>query len=546
MSVGDLLNDIAYYLMVALTYPGPLLVWAAMGFLPIVTNQVQACWLSSFPIYSCTTVTSGSSLFSVLGQALSGSNFWFGLFTFLLVSATSVLAALPWLLLSDWGKEHSDGLLTAEVFVSLGVLGVSGFNGWFILFMFLLWGGVLSSYLLDSEDIGMMPSSKRRAQSESAFEEAERQRRLREESDAQAAKQEAERRQKELAAQRQKALEKKLALAIEASEGRRKASETLGALSEKLEEYALEDEVVLRPKNLNSLIGGLTSVGESLRQAARADLAPLYHPLNIASIDLDREAFSLRQSLEPSSVGGTIPHVRIKTRGPAQFDDHCKGLSHQIQAILPVLGKLPHLEGKSLKGEISEDDLAALRNALPTFVEEVSHWVASISVAALTSSSQSSRNTTSRLPSQNGSLDAFDYDVALSYAGEDIEIVRSVYRGLQDAGVNSFFDRPHSAELWGEDLEDRFEDIYKTRSRFVMVFSSRHYRRKDWPRFEFQAAKNGQASRRRTVILPVRLDGTPIVGINPSTKCFDYVRDGGTVGVVKWFLQKLHAEVDDS
>lgn len=546
MSVGDLANDIAYYLMLALAYPGPLLVWLAMGFLPIITNQIQACWLSSFPFYSCTTVSAGSSLFSMLGQVFGGSNFWFGLFAVLLVSTTSVVAMVPWLLHSDWGREHSEVFLTAEVFVSLGVLGVSDFNGWFILFMFLLWGGVLSFYLLDSGDIGMMSSSKRRAQSESAFEEAERQRRLREESDAQAAKREAERQQKELVALRQKALEKKLALAMDASEGRRKASETLGALREKLEEYALEDEVVLRPKNLNSLVGGLTSVGESLRQAARADLASLYHPLNIASIDLDREAFSLRQSLEPSSFGGTIPHVRIKTRGPAQFDDHCKGLSHQIQAILPVLGKLPHLEGKSLKGEISEDDLAALRGALPTFVEEVSHWVASMSSAALASANQPSRSTTSRTTSQSVSQIAFDYDVALSYAGEDIETVRSVYRGLQGAGVNSFFDRPNSAELWGEDLEDRFEDIYKTRSRFVIVFSSRHYRRKDWPRFELQAAKNGQESRKKTVILPVRLDDTPIVGIKPSTKCFDYVKDGGTAGVVKWFLQRLHADVDDS
>jgi hypothetical protein len=67
---------------------------------------------------------------------------------------------------------------------------------------------------------------------------------------------------------------------------------------------------------------------------------------------------------------------------------------------------------------------------------------------------------------------ASDYDIALSFAGEDRAYVDRVANVLCDRGIKVFYDRFEVAELWGKDLYTHLTDIYQKRARFTVMFIS--------------------------------------------------------------------------
>jgi hypothetical protein len=74
----------------------------------------------------------------------------------------------------------------------------------------------------------------------------------------------------------------------------------------------------------------------------------------------------------------------------------------------------------------------------------------------------------------------YEFDVALSYAGEDRTYVVSVAERLRNQGVAVFFAEFAQADLWGTDLYQFFDDVFRKRARFAMLFVSRHYISKSW------------------------------------------------------------------
>ena len=69
------------------------------------------------------------------------------------------------------------------------------------------------------------------------------------------------------------------------------------------------------------------------------------------------------------------------------------------------------------------------------------------------------------------------YDVALSFAGEDRTYVEEVATGLKVASVNVFYDGFEKANLWGKNLIDHLADIYQNKSRYVVMFMAPTRRR---------------------------------------------------------------------
>jgi len=84
--------------------------------------------------------------------------------------------------------------------------------------------------------------------------------------------------------------------------------------------------------------------------------------------------------------------------------------------------------------------------------------------------------------------DSYDFEVALSFAGEDREYVEDINEALKQQGIRTFLDTDYLADLWGEDLVEFFDDIYRKRSLFAMLFISCHYGEKMWPRHERRSA----------------------------------------------------------
>jgi hypothetical protein len=78
----------------------------------------------------------------------------------------------------------------------------------------------------------------------------------------------------------------------------------------------------------------------------------------------------------------------------------------------------------------------------------------------------------------------FAYDFAISYASEDESTAIKSTKILKEFGYSAFFAPFEKYKLVGADGEHTFTKVF-TRSKQVLVYISKHYRDKNWPRFEW-------------------------------------------------------------
>jgi hypothetical protein len=84
--------------------------------------------------------------------------------------------------------------------------------------------------------------------------------------------------------------------------------------------------------------------------------------------------------------------------------------------------------------------------------------------------------------------DAPVFDVCLSFAGEQRSYVELVARGLKEHGYAVFYDADEQADLWGKDLTEHFEHVYRVASRACVMFISKEYAEKPWTKHERRSA----------------------------------------------------------
>jgi sulfatase modifying factor 1 len=113
------------------------------------------------------------------------------------------------------------------------------------------------------------------------------------------------------------------------------------------------------------------------------------------------------------------------------------------------------------------------------------------------------------------------YDVALSYAGEDVAFVERVASYLRDQHLKVFFDEFEKVNLWGTELPQKLDEIYRIDSRYVVIFISQHYGRKVWPRLEIRSALARAAEEKGEFLLPARFDDTELPGLRSSVAFID-------------------------
>ena len=114
-----------------------------------------------------------------------------------------------------------------------------------------------------------------------------------------------------------------------------------------------------------------------------------------------------------------------------------------------------------------------------------------------------------------------DFDVALSYAGEDRSYVAAVANGLREAGVRVFYDEFMVADLWGVDLHSYLDDVYRKRARFTVVFISQNYATKAWTSHERQSTQARAMNESGSYLLPVRIDDAELPGLRPTVSYID-------------------------
>ena len=118
-------------------------------------------------------------------------------------------------------------------------------------------------------------------------------------------------------------------------------------------------------------------------------------------------------------------------------------------------------------------------------------------------------------------IDSEAYDVALSFAGEDREYVAKVAAYLKDKGIRVFYDNFEQIDMWGKDLFEYLEKIYRNDSRYCVIFISKDYIKKVYTNHERRSALAKALQKKDEYILPVRFDDTPVPGILPTVNYID-------------------------
>ncbi len=100
-------------------------------------------------------------------------------------------------------------------------------------------------------------------------------------------------------------------------------------------------------------------------------------------------------------------------------------------------------------------------------------------------------------------------DVAISFAGTERDLARALAERVGAAGFKPFYDEYYPHLTWGADLSILFDDIYRKRSRYCVMFISQEYLARPWTSHERQSAiaraiqEHGQ-----NYILPIMVNET--------------------------------------
>ena len=112
----------------------------------------------------------------------------------------------------------------------------------------------------------------------------------------------------------------------------------------------------------------------------------------------------------------------------------------------------------------------------------------------------------------NETHDAFEYDVAVSFADTDRTTAETLAALLRDRNRSVFLDEYNSSAQWGN-IVDHLVNLYARKARYCVLLVSRHYPLLAWTEAERTSAREGALRDAEEYILPLRLDDTDIPGI---------------------------------
>jgi hypothetical protein len=111
----------------------------------------------------------------------------------------------------------------------------------------------------------------------------------------------------------------------------------------------------------------------------------------------------------------------------------------------------------------------------------------------------------------------YDYDVAISFAGAQRPLAEVLATEVKGSGFVPFFDSFYAEQLWGKNLVEYFDEIYRKKSRYCVIFISREYAESMWTTHERKSAQaRALEERGNEYILPIRIDDTELPGIQPT------------------------------
>ena len=107
--------------------------------------------------------------------------------------------------------------------------------------------------------------------------------------------------------------------------------------------------------------------------------------------------------------------------------------------------------------------------------------------------------------------DAFEYEVAVSFAEADRATADELVDLLSRRKITVLRDQYTSYEHWGNDVVDHLVNLYARKARYCVLLLSQHYPLKQWTESERTAATERSLREAEEYILPVLLDDGPVL-----------------------------------
>ncbi len=140
-----------------------------------------------------------------------------------------------------------------------------------------------------------------------------------------------------------------------------------------------------------------------------------------------------------------------------------------------------------------------------------------------------------------GPGEMLDYDVALSFAGEDRGYVAQVAAQLRQRGGRAVFTTSMRQPNCGVIISTFFlMRSARKHARFTVIFVSRYYASKPWTHHERQSAQARALTENEPYLLPVRFDDDKLPGLRPTVGYID-ARKTSAESLVSLIEQKLAA-----
>lgn len=136
----------------------------------------------------------------------------------------------------------------------------------------------------------------------------------------------------------------------------------------------------------------------------------------------------------------------------------------------------------------------------------------------------------------------YDYDIALSFAGENRDYVEEVANILRTYGVRVFYDKFEEHTLWGKNLIDYLQEIYKEKAKYTVMFISEYYAKKAWTSHERKSMQERAFKESEEYILPARFDDTEIPGLYSTVSYID-LNSKTPYEFAKVILQKISWQI---
>jgi hypothetical protein len=118
-------------------------------------------------------------------------------------------------------------------------------------------------------------------------------------------------------------------------------------------------------------------------------------------------------------------------------------------------------------------------------------------------------------PSKPIDINKHHFDVSVSFPGEVREYVESVVSSLEALiGPNAcFYDNNFKAQLARPSLDELLQDIYRKRSKLIIVFLCGKYQEKNWCGVEFKAIREILFERKNEKVMYIKMDDGEVNGV---------------------------------